>query len=43
MGVSGLLKLLSKLQHEVKLDKYHGRTVAVDASGWLYRGLRCFE
>lgn len=38
MGVSGLLPLLKSIQKPSELKKYAGKTLAVDAYGWLHRG-----
>ena len=38
MGVRGLLPALKSVTDQVHVSKYAGKTVAVDASGWLYKG-----
>ena len=38
MGVSGLFPLLKSIQRQSELKKYAGKTLAVDAYGWLHRG-----
>ena len=38
MGVVGLLPLLKSIQRPSELKKYAGKTLAVDAYGWLHRG-----
>ncbi|RMX68757.1 hypothetical protein KXD40_005016 [Peronospora effusa] len=38
MGVQGLLPLLKSVTDQVHVSKYAGKTVGVDASGWLYKG-----
>ncbi|GMF66125.1 unnamed protein product [Phytophthora lilii] len=38
MGVSGLLPVLRSVTDQVHVSKYAGRTVGVDAMGWLYKG-----
>lgn len=39
MGVTGLLPQLKDIQESVSLTDYKGKTLAVDAYGWLHRGL----
>lgn len=39
MGVTGLLPQLKDIQQPVSLTDYKGKTLAVDAYGWLHRGL----
>lgn len=39
MGVTGLLQNLKEIQHVTSLEKYRGQTLAIDAYGWLHRGL----
>ncbi|CAH2354125.1 exodeoxyribonuclease 1 [[Candida] railenensis] len=39
MGVTGLLPNLKEIQKPTKLEKYEGKTLAVDTYGWLHRGL----
>lgn len=39
MGVTGLLPNLKEIQKPTKLEKYKGKTLAVDTYGWLHRGL----
>lgn len=38
MGVSGLFPLLKSIQKPSELKKYAGKTLAVDAYGWLHKG-----
>ncbi|KAG6620339.1 putative exonuclease 1 [Phytophthora cinnamomi] len=38
MGVTGLLPVLKSVTDQVHVSKYAGKTVGVDASGWLYKG-----
>lgn len=38
MGVTGLLPLLKSIQRPSELKKYSGKTLGVDAYGWLHRG-----
>lgn len=38
MGIQGLLPLLKSIQKSVNLKKFEGKTIAVDAYGWLHRG-----
>ncbi|KAF2704213.1 PIN domain-like protein [Pleomassaria siparia CBS 279.74] len=38
MGITGLLPLLKSVQQPVNLKKYDGKTIGVDAYGWLHRG-----
>lgn len=38
MGVSGLFPLLKSIQRQSELKKYAGKTLGVDAYGWLHRG-----
>ncbi|CAI5717214.1 unnamed protein product [Hyaloperonospora brassicae] len=38
MGVRGLLPALKSVTDQVHVSKYAGKTVGVDASGWLYKG-----
>lgn len=38
MGVAGLLPLLKSIQRPTELKKYAGKTLGVDAYGWLHRG-----
>ncbi|KAJ4348335.1 Rad2 nuclease [Didymosphaeria variabile] len=38
MGISGLLPLLKSVQKPCSLKKFAGRTIGVDAYGWLHRG-----
>ena len=38
MGVSGLFPLLKSIQRQSEVKKYSGKTLAVDAYGWLHRG-----
>lgn len=39
MGVTNLLPQLKDIQQQVSLADYKGKTLAVDAYGWLHRGL----
>lgn len=39
MGVTNLLPQLKDIQQNVSLTDYKGKTLAVDAYGWLHRGL----
>ncbi|CZR64199.1 related to 5`-3` exonuclease [Phialocephala subalpina] len=38
MGINGLLPLLKSIQKQCSLKKFEGKTLAVDAYGWLHRG-----
>ncbi|RLN92684.1 hypothetical protein BBJ28_00014945 [Nothophytophthora sp. Chile5] len=38
MGVLGLLPVLKSVVDQVHISKYAGKTVAIDAAGWLYKG-----
>ncbi|RLN70924.1 hypothetical protein BBJ29_002244, partial [Phytophthora kernoviae] len=38
MGVHGLLPVLKSVIDQIHVSKYAGKTVGVDASGWLYKG-----
>jgi len=38
MGVSGLLPLLKSIQKHTELKNFKGKTLGVDAYGWLHRG-----
>lgn len=38
MGIAGLLPALKSVTHQVHIAKYAGKTVGIDAAGWLYRG-----
>ncbi|KAF2786324.1 PIN domain-like protein [Melanomma pulvis-pyrius CBS 109.77] len=38
MGISGLLPLLKSIQQPCNLKKFAGKTIGVDAYGWLHRG-----
>ncbi|OCL14070.1 hypothetical protein AOQ84DRAFT_384981 [Glonium stellatum] len=38
MGISGLLPLLKSIQKPCNLKAFAGRTIGVDAYGWLHRG-----
>jgi exonuclease-1 len=38
MGVSGLFPLLKSIQKQSQLKRYNGKTLGVDAYGWLHRG-----
>lgn len=39
MGVTGLLQHLKEIQEPCTLERYRGKTLAVDTYGWLHRGL----
>lgn len=39
MGVNGLLPILSEIQEKGTLERYRGKTLAIDTFGWLHRGL----
>ncbi|RFU26204.1 hypothetical protein B7463_g10134, partial [Scytalidium lignicola] len=38
MGINGLLPLLKSIQKPCDLKKFEGKTLGVDAYGWLHRG-----
>lgn len=38
MGVAGLLPALKSVTQQVHVAKFAGKTVGIDAAGWLYRG-----
>lgn len=38
MGISGLLPLLKSIHKQCHLRQFAGKTIAVDAYGWLHRG-----
>ncbi|CAG8974736.1 hypothetical protein HYALB_00000347 [Hymenoscyphus albidus] len=38
MGINGLLPLLKSIQKPCSLKKFEGKTLGVDAYGWLHRG-----
>lgn len=38
MGVQGLLPMLKSVMDQVNVAKYKGKTVGIDAAGWLYKG-----
>ncbi|KAF2827311.1 exodeoxyribonuclease 1 [Ophiobolus disseminans] len=38
MGISGLLPLLKSIHQPCNLKKFAGKTIGVDAYGWLHRG-----
>ncbi|KAM3070027.1 Rad2 nuclease [Clarireedia jacksonii] len=38
MGINGLLPLLKSIQKPCTLKKFEGKTLGVDAYGWLHRG-----
>jgi exonuclease-1 len=38
MGVSGLLPVLKSIIDQVHISKFEGKTIGIDASGWLYKG-----
>lgn len=39
MGVSGLLPALKEAQTHVTLEKFHGKTLAIDAYAWLHKSV----
>jgi exonuclease-1 len=39
MGVTGLLPCLVEIQEKGSLERYRGKTLAIDTFGWLHRGL----
>ncbi|KAG7661529.1 EXO1 [[Candida] subhashii] len=39
MGVTGLLPALKEIQEPGTLERYRGKTLAIDTYGWLHRGL----
>ncbi|EGX52581.1 hypothetical protein AOL_s00007g569 [Orbilia oligospora ATCC 24927] len=39
MGISGLLPFLKSIQQPTHIKKWKGKRVAVDAYGWLHRGI----
>ncbi|KAI5956528.1 EXO1 [Candida jiufengensis] len=39
MGVNGLLQLLREIQDPGSLERYRGKTLAIDTYGWLHRAL----
>mgnify|MGYP001061744017 CR=1 FL=1 len=39
MGVTGLLPCLVEIQEKGTLERYRGKTLAIDTFGWLHRGL----
>lgn len=39
MGVTGLLPLLGPVLEPITLEKYRGKTLAIDTYGWLHRGI----
>ena len=39
MGVKGLLQCLSKVTQTASMGSFKGTRVAIDASGWLHKGL----
>lgn len=41
MGVSGLLPLLKSTHRPTEIKKYKGKTLGVDAYGWLHRAAYC--
>lgn len=44
MGVTGLHQQLKEIQTPTKLDRYRGKTLAVDTYGWLHRAtVSCAE
>jgi exonuclease 1 len=38
MGVQALLPMLKSVMDHVNVAKYRGKTVGIDAAGWLYKG-----
>ncbi len=39
MGIEGLLPLLKPVTHKTHISTFDGKTAAVDASAWLYKGI----
>ncbi|RHZ89360.1 hypothetical protein Glove_16g90 [Diversispora epigaea] len=39
MGINYLLRSLKSIQTKISISKYAGKTVGVDAYGWLYKGI----
>ncbi|CCU75810.1 exodeoxyribonuclease 1 [Blumeria hordei DH14] len=39
MGISGLLRILKSIQKPCHLSEFEGKTLGVDAYGWLHRGI----
>lgn len=39
MGVLGLLPILKEIQEPTSLERYRGKTLAIDTYGWLHRAL----
>lgn len=39
MGIQGLIPLLEKSSKSVNVSDYAGCTVAIDAYGWLHKGV----
>lgn len=39
MGVNGLLQHLKEIQDPCSLERYRGKTLAIDTYGWLHRAL----
>ncbi|CAD1811860.1 unnamed protein product [Candida parapsilosis] len=39
MGVNGLLQHLKEIQEPCSLERYRGKTLAIDTYGWLHRAL----
>lgn len=39
MGISGLLPLLKPIHKNKHLSEFSGKTIAVDAYGWLHKGV----
>lgn len=39
MGVTGLLPLLKEIQEPCTLERYRGKTLAIDGFGWMHRAL----
>lgn len=39
MGIQGLIPLLEKSWRSVNISEFSGCTVAIDAYGWLHKGV----
>lgn len=39
MGISGLLPILKPIHKNKHLSEFSGKTIAVDAYGWLHKGV----
>jgi len=39
MGISGLLPILKPIHKHKHLSEFAGKTIAVDAYGWLHKGV----